>query len=153
VEEALDEIPEAPTHVFAPGGAGSVAAAASVQLRQRFGTAPRLVVVEPEHDARLLDAALAGTVAALPDAAVDGPADEVPSLLAWQELERAAFAFMALPQRRSSAPGPVVVARRRQRWKRDWPGCWLPGPMPRRGTPWGWRQAPAFWCWATEAAD
>jgi diaminopropionate ammonia-lyase len=105
VEEALEEMQEAPTHVFARGGASGVAAAASVQLRQRFGTAPRLVVVEPEHDARLLNTALAGTAATLPEASVDGPADGAPGLLAWQELERAAFAFMALP------PAAILRAR------------------------------------------
>jgi len=98
VEDALDASAAPPTHVFVAGGTGGMAAAASVQLRQRFGTAPLLVVVEPEHDARLLGAALAGADAALPDASAEGPVASAPSLLAWQELERAAYAFMAVPQ-------------------------------------------------------
>lgn len=98
VEDALDACGDAPTHVFVPGGVGGLAAAASVQLRQRFGAAPPLVVVEPEHDARLLGAALTGMDAAPPDASAEGPLAGAPSLLAWQELERAAFAFMSVGQ-------------------------------------------------------
>ncbi len=89
-----------PTHVFIQGGVGGVAAAVSVQLRARFDPAPRLVVVEPDRAACLLASAHAGNITA-----ADGPLDTVmaglacgePSLLAWQELERAAFAFMAIP--------------------------------------------------------
>ena len=111
VEDALDTCGETPTHVFVPGGAGGMAAAASVQLRQRYGTAPVLVVVEPEHDARLLGAALAGADAVLPEASASGPEGSAPGLLAWQELERAAFAFMAVPPAPAgSAEGPEVQA-------------------------------------------
>ncbi len=89
-----------PTHVFIQGGVGGVAAAVSVQLRARFDPAPRLIVVEPDRAACLLASARAGKITA-----AGGPLDTVmaglacgePSLLAWQELERAAFAFMAIP--------------------------------------------------------
>lgn len=85
-EEALAGLPEAPTHIFAQGGKGAVAAAISVQARARFGDAVRLVVVEAEGAAPLL-------------ASAEGKAvpEMEPNLLAWQELERGAFAFMAVP--------------------------------------------------------
>ena len=89
-----------PTHVFIQGGVGGVAAAVSVQLRTRFDPVPRLIVVEPDRAACLLASARAGALTA-----AGGPLDTVmaglacgePSLLAWQELERAAFAFVAIP--------------------------------------------------------
>ncbi|WP_338662310.1 diaminopropionate ammonia-lyase [Pararoseomonas sp. SCSIO 73927] len=98
-EEAQDAMPAPPTHVFIQGGVGGVAAAVSVALRARRAEA-RLVVVEPERAACLLASAEAGAVTNVPgdlDTVMAGLACGEPSLLAWQELERATFAFMAVP--------------------------------------------------------
>ena len=89
-----------PTHVFIQGGVGGVAAAVSVQMRARFTPAPAIIVVEPEHAACLLASAEIGERTAIPgnlDTVMAGLACGEPSLLAWQELERAAAAFMAIP--------------------------------------------------------
>lgn len=97
-EEALAQMPEPPTHVFVPGGVGGVAAAVSVQLR-RAAPGARLVVVEPDRAACLLASARAGeptVIAGELDTVMAGLACGEPSLLAWQELERAGFAFMAI---------------------------------------------------------
>ena len=100
-EEAAEALPDRPTHVFVPGGVGGLAAAVSAQMRSRYGKdAPRLVVAEPDRAACLMASAEAGQITA-----VDGPLDTVmaclacgePSLLAWQELERAAFGFVSVP--------------------------------------------------------
>jgi diaminopropionate ammonia-lyase len=100
-EEAAEALPAPPTHVFVPGGVGGLAAAVSAQMRARYGKdAPRLVVAEPDRAACLMASAEAGQLTA-----VDGPLDTVmaglacgePSLLAWQELERAAFGFVSIP--------------------------------------------------------
>jgi diaminopropionate ammonia-lyase len=100
-EEAAAALPEPPTHVFIQGGVGGVAAAVSVQMRARYGAkAPRLIVVEPEKAACLLASAEAGqptTVEGELDTLMAGLACGEPSLLAWQELERATFAWMAVP--------------------------------------------------------
>lgn len=99
-EEAGDQIAAPPTHAFVPGGVGGVAAAVSVQLRARFGAAVKLVVAEPDKAACLLASAEAGqpvAVAGELDTLMAGLACGEPSLLAWQELERAAFAFIAVP--------------------------------------------------------
>ncbi|MDJ0390039.1 diaminopropionate ammonia-lyase [Roseomonas sp. E05] len=119
-EEALAALSEAPTHVFVQGGVGGVAAAVSVQLRARFGPGPRLVVVEPEKAACLLASAEAGQAVAVPgelDTLMAGLACGEPSLLAWQELERGAFAFMAISDdtavevmRLLAARSPAIVA-------------------------------------------
>ena len=98
-EEALSQMPEAPTHALVPGGVGGVAAAVSVQLR-RQAPGCRLVVAEPDQAACLLESAKAGALTVVGgalDTVMAGLACGEPSLLAWQELERAAFAFMALP--------------------------------------------------------
>lgn len=105
-EEALDSLPAAPSHVFIQAGVGGVAAAVSVALRARHGSAPRLVVVEPEKAACLLASAEAGSATAVPgelDTIMAGLACGEPSLLAWQELERAAFAFSAIPDTAAAA--------------------------------------------------
>ena len=100
-DEALAQWGEgAPTHCFIQGGVGGVAAAVSVQLRGHVVPAPALIVVEPDRAACLLASAESGQPTAIPgdlDTLMAGLACGEPSLLAWQELERAAFAFMAVP--------------------------------------------------------
>ena len=104
-DEALDQweatlASPLPTHVFMQGGVGGAAAAVSVQMRSRVSPPPELVVVEPEHAACLLASAETGAPTAVPgnlETVMAGLACGEPSLLAWQELERAAAAFMAVP--------------------------------------------------------
>jgi len=100
-EEALDQWPDAPpTHVFIQGGVGGVAAAVSVSVRTRLDPAPSLIVVEPERAACLLASAAAGTptpAGGSLDTIMAGLACGEPSLIAWQELDRAAAAFLAIP--------------------------------------------------------
>ena len=98
-DEAADALPAPPTHAFVPGGVGGVAAAVSVQLRARFGASLKLVVAEPDKAACLLASAEAGEPVAVEgelDTLMAGLACGEPSLLAWQELERGAFAFMEI---------------------------------------------------------
>ena len=100
-DEAMDQwAAPAPTHVFIQGGVGGAAAAVSVQVRVRVSPPPALVVVEPEHAACLLASAETGALTAVPgnlDTLMAGLACGEPSLLAWQELDRGAAAFMAIP--------------------------------------------------------
>jgi diaminopropionate ammonia-lyase len=115
-EEAAEAIPAPPTHVFIQGGVGGLAAAVSVQMRARYGAnGPRLVVVEPDKAACLLASAEAGELTSVDgdlDTLMAGLACGEPSLLAWQELERAAFAFMAVPD--ESAVACMRLLARRQ---------------------------------------
>jgi len=100
-DEAADQWSGAPpTHVFIQAGVGGAAAAVSVQVRARFGTTPRLVVVEPDQAACLFASARQGAPVTVPgdlDTIMAGLACGEPSLLAWQELERAAAAFITIP--------------------------------------------------------
>jgi diaminopropionate ammonia-lyase len=102
-DEALDQWQEGqgtpPTHVFVQAGVGGVAAAVSAQMRARLRPPPALVVVEPDRAACLLASAEAGKPAAVEgelDTIMAGLACGEPSLLAWQELERAATAYLAI---------------------------------------------------------
>jgi diaminopropionate ammonia-lyase len=96
-----------PTHVFVQGGVGGVAAAVAVQMRARFGDdAPALIVVEPDRAACLLASAEAGEPTSVPgdlDTVMAGLACGEPSLVAWQELNHAAAAFMAVPDEAATA--------------------------------------------------
>ncbi len=99
-DEALDQIPAPPTHVLIQAGVGGVAAAVSVQMRTRLQPPPRLVVVEPDQAACLLASAAAGQSVAVGgalDTIMAGLACGEPSLIAWQELDRAASAFLSIP--------------------------------------------------------
>jgi len=115
-EEAAEAIPAPPTHVFIQGGVGGLAAAVSVQMRARYGLdGPRIVVVEPERAACLMASAEAGEPVSVEgelDTLMAGLACGEPSLLAWQELERAGFAFMAIPD--ASAVDCMRLLARRQ---------------------------------------
>lgn len=100
-DEAADQWEGAPpTHVFIQGGVGGVAAAVSIQMRARFKPGPAIIVVEPDKAACLLASAEAGQPTVVEgdlDTLMAGLACGEPSLLAWQELGRAAGAFMAVP--------------------------------------------------------
>jgi diaminopropionate ammonia-lyase len=113
-EEAAEQIGQAPTHVFVPGGVGGVAAAVSVQMRARFGAAARVIVAEPDKAACLLASAEAGAPTTVPgdlDTLMAGLACGEPSLLAWQELERGAFAFISVPDDSAVACMKALAAR------------------------------------------
>jgi len=118
-DEAADQWAGAPpTHVFVQAGVGAAAASVSVQCRARFAPAPALVVVEPDRAACLLASVRTGALTAVRgalDTIMAGLACGEPSLLAWQELERGAAAFMAIPDaaavatmRRLAAQGIVA---------------------------------------------
>jgi len=102
-----------PTHVFVQAGVGGIAAAVSVQLRAAWNPAPALVVVEPEGAACLLASAEAGELTALPgpfDTGMGPLACGTPSLLAWQELDRASAFFIALPDAAAAAAVEMLAA-------------------------------------------
>jgi diaminopropionate ammonia-lyase len=101
-----------PTHVFIQGGVGGVAAAVSVQMRAAFSPAPMLVVVEPDRAACLLASAELGELTSVPgdlNTLMAGLACGEPSLLAWQELDRGAAAFMSIPDEAAVATMRVLA--------------------------------------------
>ncbi|HEX6143464.1 MAG TPA: diaminopropionate ammonia-lyase [Geminicoccaceae bacterium] len=105
--EAIDQIAAPPSHVFVQGGVGGLAAAVAMHLWWRYGRdRPRLVVVEPETAACLLASCEAGRPAAVAgdlETVMAGLSCGEPSLLAWTVLERAAHAFMTVPDHAAEA--------------------------------------------------
>jgi len=113
-EEAIAALPAAPTHVFVQGGVGGMAAAVAVQLRAMCGTSPRLILAEPDRAACLTDSLEAGemrNVAGDLDTLMAGLACGEPSLLAWSELERSAFASIAIPDEAAVETMRLLAAR------------------------------------------
>jgi diaminopropionate ammonia-lyase len=117
-DEAADQWSgKPPTHVFIQAGVGGAAAAVSVQMRARFESPPLLIVVEPDHAACLLESARAGSATIVRgdlETIMAGLACGEPSLLAWQELERAAAAFMSIPDQ-AAIEGLLLLADERIR--------------------------------------
>ncbi|GGJ35759.1 diaminopropionate ammonia-lyase [Neoroseomonas lacus] len=114
-DEAAEQIGTAPTHVFIQGGVGGVAAAVAAQMRARFGAAVRVIIAEPEKAACLLASVEAGaptTIEGDLDTLMAGLACGEPSLLAWQELERSAFAVIAVPDDSAVACMKALAARK-----------------------------------------
>lgn len=124
VREILDELPEAPTHVFLQAGVGGFAAAVSGHMAIALGeNRPHATVVDPARAACLYESAKVGHVVK-----VDEDESTVmamlecyePSLVAFRILERVADGFMTVEEdaalevmRRLASPAggdPPVVA-------------------------------------------
>jgi diaminopropionate ammonia-lyase len=114
-EEALRQMPggAAPSHTFIQGGVGALPAALCRHFSDRAGeTPPRAVVVEPDGAACLYASAEAGRARRLP-----GPVHSLmaglncgsASPIAWEILDREAFAFMTVPDH-SAAPCMKLLA-------------------------------------------
>ncbi|MEZ5934395.1 MAG: diaminopropionate ammonia-lyase [Alphaproteobacteria bacterium] len=107
--EAIAQLPpdEEPTHVFVQGGVGGMAAAVAAHIAWRWKRkCPMLIVVEPERAACLLASAKAGgptTIGGDLDTVMAGLSCGEPSLLAWEVLQEAGDAFMAIPDHAAEA--------------------------------------------------
>ncbi len=90
--EVMDQLPDGkpPTHIFAQGGVGGLAAAVLAPFWQRYGAdRPRFVVAEPDNAACLFESAKAGTPTVVHgdlDTVMAGLAAGEVSLLAWDIL-------------------------------------------------------------------
>jgi diaminopropionate ammonia-lyase len=103
-----------PTHVFIQGGVGGVAAAVGVQMHAWLRPSPALIVVEPDRAACLLASAELGEPATVPgnlDTLMAGLACGEPSIVAWQILDHAAAAFMAIPDEAAVACMRLLASR------------------------------------------
>jgi len=67
IGEALDVLPQPPTHIFLQAGVGGMAAAVAAYSSQRLGSRmPKIVVVEPERAACLFASARVGRLVTIP---------------------------------------------------------------------------------------
>ena len=98
--EALEQMPEPPTHVFVQAGVGGIAAAVAGHFSLVFGKKrPFFVVVDPSRAACLYESARAGQAVKV----AHGKATVMamlecyePSLIAWRILSHTADAFMTV---------------------------------------------------------
>lgn len=124
IREALDAMPELPTHVFIQAGVGGLAAAVGAHLAIELGPRrPTFVVVEPELAACVFESARAGRQLKIGHGAATVMSMlecYEPSLLAWRLLSRVADAFMTVGEddavaimnrlARPAGNDPVVIA-------------------------------------------
>ncbi|TPL23441.1 diaminopropionate ammonia-lyase [Mesorhizobium sp. B2-4-9] len=98
--EALQQLPEWPTHVFMQAGVGGLAAAVAGYFDILMGSKrPKFVVVEPDLAACLFESARSGTPVKIDHAQSTIMAMlecYEPSLVAWRILSRKADAFMSV---------------------------------------------------------
>ena len=115
VREASEALKEAPTHVFVQGGVGGLAAAVAAALHQYWGEArPRVIVVEPERAACLIESALHGKATSVPiteETIMAGLSCGEPSEMAWAVLVEEARDYLTIPD---SVVAPTVRLLARQ---------------------------------------
>lgn len=99
--EICEALEQPPTHVFLQGGVGGLAAAVAAGLRQHYGgDAPRVVIVEPDRAACLLQSARAGAatpVEIAEETIMAGLSCGEPSEMAWAILAEEAADFVTIP--------------------------------------------------------
>jgi diaminopropionate ammonia-lyase len=115
-DEALHQhgTADPPTHIFIPGGVGGFAAAVCAHYWETLGERrPRLVVVEPETAACILETVRAGRPTAVHgdlETIMAGLACGEVSLLAWEVLEQGLDDVLAIPDA-AAAEGMRLLAR------------------------------------------
>lgn len=107
--EICETLPKAPTHVFLQGGVGGMAASIAAALRQHYGaSSPRVIVVEPDRAACLIESARRGqptNFSIEEETIMAGLSCGEPSPIAWEILAGEAADFLTIPD---SLVGPTV---------------------------------------------
>jgi len=100
MQEAIDAMEAAPSHIFLQAGVGGLAVACAGLARAAWGSAPRIIVVEPEAAPALINSIRAGA-----PVETDGPVSDMgrldckmPSLIALKGLARDADEFMTITE-------------------------------------------------------
>lgn len=99
--EASEALKLAPTHAFLQGGVGGLAASVAAALRQYWRTeSPRVIVVEPELAACLIESARKGqptNVKIVEETIMAGLSCGEPSEMAWEILREETSDFLTIP--------------------------------------------------------
>lgn len=100
MQEAVAQMPEAPTHIFLQAGVGGLATACAAYARVVWADAPRIIVVEPEVAPALYASIKAGSaqVTQGPESAMGRLDCKEPSLIALKGLARDADAFVLITE-------------------------------------------------------
>ncbi len=106
IGEALDALPEPPTHIFLQAGVGGMAAAVAAYATQRLGKdAPKIMIVEPSRAACLFESAKAGKLVTIPhnEPTVMAMLEcATPSPLGWEVLSHLADGYVTLDEHEAS---------------------------------------------------
>ena len=108
VDEISVDLSESPTHLFIQGGVGGLAAAVTARMRQKFGNATRIVMVEPALAACLYESGKSGvatTVTVHEETIMAGLSCGEPSALAWEILNEEVCDFLTIPE---NVVGPAM---------------------------------------------
>lgn len=110
--EAVSQMSAPPSHVFLQAGVGGLAAAAAAHLRQAWGEAPLIVVVEPAAAPALFGSIQAGApVTSSGPVSIMGRLDcKAPSLIALKGLARDADYFATITEAEAEAGVAVAEA-------------------------------------------
>ncbi len=112
--EAWEALDQPPTHIVLQGGVGGLAASVAAASRQYWGDrAPRVVIVEPDRAACLIESARRGactTVAIDEETIMAGLSCGEPSPMAWEVLSEEGSDFLAIPDN-LVAPAVRLLAR------------------------------------------
>ena len=110
--EVFDQIAQVPTHVFLQAGVGGLAGSASAMIRDHWGDAVQVIVVEPDFAPALMASAKAGRAVA-----AEGPVSDMgrldckePSMIALKALCRDADIFVSISEEEAFAAQPVLEA-------------------------------------------
>ena len=97
-DEAINQCPSVPTHVFLQAGVGGLAGAVAALVRKRWGSSPVIVVVEPEAAPALMNSVSEGRAvfANGPDSIMGRLDCKEPSLIALNGLARDADFFLTI---------------------------------------------------------
>ncbi|MEJ6398547.1 pyridoxal-phosphate dependent enzyme [Yoonia sp. 208BN28-4] len=108
--ETVNQIDQAPTHIFLQAGVGGLAAASAAYARKAWGDAPRIIVVEPDVAPALHASIIAGSAQV-----TTGPSSDMgrldckePSLIALKSLARDATDFMLISE--AEGAGGAIAA-------------------------------------------
>ena len=103
--EAVEQISDAPTHIFLQAGVGGLAAAAAAHARMVWADDPIIVVVEPEFAPALFGSIDAGApLSAEGPISIMGRLDcKAPSLIALKGLARDANHFVTITEKEAQA--------------------------------------------------
>jgi diaminopropionate ammonia-lyase len=110
--EAVDQMPEPPSHILLQAGVGGLAGACAAFFRKAWGSAPRITIVEPEAAPALFESIRAGrAVETAGPVSVMGRLDcKAPSLIALAGLSRDADDFVLISERQGMGVLPVLEA-------------------------------------------
>ncbi|MBR9651591.1 pyridoxal-phosphate dependent enzyme [Thalassovita aquimarina] len=110
--EAVDQMPEPPSHILLQAGVGGLAAAVARYARAQWGDGPEIIVVEPAYAPALIESVRAGRLVT-----TEGPVSEMgrldcktPSMIALASLSRDANRFVTISEEEAAQGVEILKA-------------------------------------------